>query len=98
MLEACLRHDGALAYDVGDLLEPRLALIPPSEIGRVLSKVLPWLEKVVERSHGGNTLDTAMVLGAIESALGFLYLAAVAVAAAKAMACPARYSLWRIST
>jgi len=36
--------------------------------------------------HGGNTLDTAMVLGAIESAIGFLYLAAVAVAAAKAMA------------
>jgi hypothetical protein len=37
--------------------EPRLALIPPSEIGRVLSLVLPWLEKVVERSHGGNTLE-----------------------------------------
>jgi threonine/homoserine/homoserine lactone efflux protein len=36
--------------------------------------------------HGGNTLDTAMVLGAIESAIGFLYLAAVALAAAKAMA------------
>jgi threonine/homoserine/homoserine lactone efflux protein len=36
--------------------------------------------------HGGNTLDTAMVLGAIESAIGFLYLVAVAVAAAKAMA------------
>jgi hypothetical protein len=47
----------ALAYDPGDLLEPRLALIPPSEIGRVLSRVLPWLEKVVERSHGGNTLE-----------------------------------------
>ncbi|MDQ0848725.1 threonine/homoserine/homoserine lactone efflux protein [Arthrobacter sp. B3I9] len=36
--------------------------------------------------HGGNTLDTAMVLGAIESVIGFLYLVAVAVAAAKAMA------------
>jgi threonine/homoserine/homoserine lactone efflux protein len=36
--------------------------------------------------HGGNTLDTAMVLGAIESAIGFLYLVAVAIAAAKAMA------------
>jgi threonine/homoserine/homoserine lactone efflux protein len=36
--------------------------------------------------HGGNTLDTAMVLGAIESVIGFLYLGAVAVAAAKAMA------------
>lgn len=36
--------------------------------------------------HGGNTLDTAMVLGAIESAIGFLYLVAVSIAAAKAMA------------
>jgi threonine/homoserine/homoserine lactone efflux protein len=36
--------------------------------------------------HGGNTLDTAMVLGAIESVIGFLYLVAVALAAAKAMA------------
>ena len=36
--------------------------------------------------HGGNTLDTAMVLGAIESAIGFLYLAAVSIAAARAMA------------
>lgn len=36
--------------------------------------------------HGGNTLDTALVLGAIESIIGFLYLAAVAIAAAKAMA------------
>jgi threonine/homoserine/homoserine lactone efflux protein len=36
--------------------------------------------------HGGNTLDTAMVLGAIESAIGSLYLVAVAMAAAKAMA------------
>ncbi|MFF2028683.1 LysE family translocator [Arthrobacter sp. NPDC058192] len=36
--------------------------------------------------HGGNTLDTAMVLGAIESVIGFLYLAAVSVVAAKAMA------------
>ncbi|WP_211881714.1 LysE family translocator, partial [Pseudarthrobacter albicanus] len=31
--------------------------------------------------HGGNTLDTAMVLGAIESAIGFLYLVAVSIAA-----------------
>ena len=36
--------------------------------------------------HGGNTLDTAMVLGVIESVIGFLYLAAVSIAAAKAMA------------
>jgi threonine/homoserine/homoserine lactone efflux protein len=36
--------------------------------------------------HGGNTLDTAMVLGAIESMIGFIYLVAVATAAAKAMA------------
>ncbi|TDT85917.1 threonine/homoserine/homoserine lactone efflux protein [Arthrobacter sp. AG258] len=36
--------------------------------------------------HGGNTLNTALVLGAIESVIGFLYLAAVAVVAAKAMA------------
>jgi threonine/homoserine/homoserine lactone efflux protein len=36
--------------------------------------------------HGGNTLDTAMVLGAIESVIGFLYLVAVSIAAAKAMA------------
>src|SRR6478735_723333 len=46
-----------VAYDPGDLLEPKLALIPPSEIGRVLSRVLPWLEKVVERSHGSNTME-----------------------------------------
>ncbi len=36
--------------------------------------------------HGGNTLDTAMVLGVIESVIGFLYLVAVSIAAAKAMA------------
>lgn len=36
--------------------------------------------------HGGNTLETSMVLGAIESTIGFLYLVAVSIAAAKAMA------------
>jgi threonine/homoserine/homoserine lactone efflux protein len=36
--------------------------------------------------HGGATLDTAMVLGAIESTIGLLYLVAVSIAAAKAMA------------
>ena len=36
--------------------------------------------------HGGNTLDTAMVLGGIESVIGFLYLVAVSITAAKAMA------------
>jgi len=36
--------------------------------------------------HGGNTLDTALVLGVIESVIGFLYLVAVSIAAAKAMA------------
>jgi threonine/homoserine/homoserine lactone efflux protein len=36
--------------------------------------------------HGGATLDTAMVLGAIESTIGLIYLVAVSIAAAKAMA------------
>ncbi|MCZ2402889.1 LysE family translocator [Paenarthrobacter sp. Z7-10] len=35
--------------------------------------------------HGGNTLATALVLGCIESGIGFSYLAAVAIVAAKAM-------------
>jgi threonine/homoserine/homoserine lactone efflux protein len=67
------RRSGFGAGTLSTLLNPKVGLFYLA----VVPQFIP---------HGGNTLETAMVLGVIESLIGFLYLAVVAIAAAKAMA------------
>ncbi|MDN4643064.1 LysE family translocator [Arthrobacter sp. PsM3] len=70
---AVSRRGGFGAGALSTLLNPKVGLFYLA----VVPQFIP---------HGGNTLDTAMVLGVIESAIGFLYLVAVSIAAVKAMA------------
>jgi threonine/homoserine/homoserine lactone efflux protein len=67
------RRAGFGAGAISTLLNPKVGLFYLA----VVPQFIP---------HGGATFDTAMVLGAIESTIGLLYLVAVSIAAAKAMA------------
>ncbi|WP_113717249.1 LysE family translocator [Arthrobacter dokdonensis] len=73
--DAPLRYSKRAGFGAGSLstlLNPKVGLFYLA----VVPQFIP---------HGGNTFATAMILGAMEAAIGFCYLAVVAVVAYKAM-------------